>query len=51
MGGNPLCASFMSKYIEDPLPLQLIFYMDPISRSPTNNDVVRDNDSYYECGK
>lgn len=32
----------MSKYIEDPLPLQRICYMDPISRSPTNNDVVRE---------
>ena len=41
-GNTPLYAGFMSKYIEDPLPLQRICYMDPISRSPTNNDVVRE---------
>jgi hypothetical protein len=40
-GNTPLYAGFMSKYIEDPLPLQRICYMDPISRSPANNDVVR----------
>ena len=32
----------MSKYINDPLPLQQICYMDPIPRSPTNNDVVKE---------
>ena len=41
-GNTPLHAGFMSKFIEDPLPLQRISYMDPISRSPTNNDVVRE---------
>ena len=41
-GNSPLYAGFMSKYIEDALPLQRICYMDPISRSPTNNDVVKE---------
>ena len=40
---TPLYAGFMSKYINDPLPLQQICYMDPIPRSPTNNNVVRDD--------
>ncbi|ESO95159.1 hypothetical protein LOTGIDRAFT_160925 [Lottia gigantea] len=29
-------------YIKDVLPMQRICYMDPISRSPTNNDVVKE---------
>ena len=33
---------FISKFINDPLPVQRICYMDPISRSPTNNDVVKE---------
>ncbi|XP_030837116.1 uncharacterized protein LOC105437992 [Strongylocentrotus purpuratus] len=41
-GSTPLHAGFMSKYIQDSLPLQRICYMNPISRSPTNNDVVRE---------
>ena len=41
-GNTPLHAGVMSKYIKDPLPLQRICYMDTISRSPTNNDVVRE---------
>jgi len=41
-GNTPLHAGFMSKYIQDPLPLQRVCYMDPISKSPTNNDVVRE---------
>lgn len=38
----PLYAGYMSQQIEDPLPLQRICYMDPISKSPTNNDVVKE---------
>ena len=41
-GNTPMHAGFMSKYIKDPLPLQRICYMDPIPRSPTNNEVVRE---------
>ncbi len=41
-GSTPFHAGFMSKFIKDPLPLQRICYMDPISKSPTNNDVVRE---------
>ena len=41
-GNTPLYAGFMSKYIEDPLPPQRICYMDPLPRSLTNNDVVRE---------
>ena len=29
-------------YVKDPLPTHRICYMDPISSSPTNNDVVRE---------
>jgi len=39
----PLQAGLISKYIKDLLPLQRIYYIDPISRSPNNNDVVRDS--------
>ena len=39
---TPLYAGFMSKYINDPLPLQRICYMDPMPRSPTNNNVVKE---------
>ena len=37
-------AGFMSKHIkdQDPLPLHRICYMDPISRSTTNNDAVEE---------
>ena len=41
-GNTPLHAGFINKFAKDPLPLQKICYMDPISRSPTNNDVVRE---------
>ena len=41
-GKVPMHAGFISQYIKDPLPLQRICYMDPISSSPTNNDVVRE---------
>lgn len=41
-GDTPLHSGFISKYLKDTLPLQRICYMDPISRSPTNNDVVRE---------
>jgi len=41
-GNTPLYAGFMSRYIKDLLPLQRICYMDPIPKSPTNNDVVRE---------
>lgn len=40
-GNTPLYAGFMSQYIKDPLPIQHICYMDPISKSSTNNDVAR----------
>ena len=39
---TPLYAGFISRYVEEILPLQRICYMDPIPRSPTNNDVVRE---------
>ena len=41
-GNTPLHAGFMSQFVKDSLPIQRICYMDPISRSPTNNDVVRE---------
>jgi len=41
-GNTSLHAGFVSQFIKDPLPLQRISYMDPISRSPTNNDVVKE---------
>lgn len=41
-GNTPLHAGFMSQFVKDHLPMQKICYMDPISRSPTNNDVVRE---------
>lgn len=41
-GNTPLYAGFISQYVKDILPLQRICYMDPIPRSPTNNDVVRE---------
>ncbi|KAJ8046446.1 hypothetical protein HOLleu_05118 [Holothuria leucospilota] len=41
-GNQPLHAGFVSRYIKDPLPIQRICCMDPISSSPTNNDVVRE---------
>jgi hypothetical protein len=36
-GETPLYAGFISKFVNDPLPLQRICYMDPISKSPTDN--------------
>ncbi|KAK3890331.1 hypothetical protein Pcinc_005712 [Petrolisthes cinctipes] len=41
-GNTPLHSGFISMYVKDPLPIQIICYVDPISRSPTNNDVVRE---------
>jgi len=41
-GDTPLHSGFISKYMKDTLPLQRICNMDQISRSPTNNDVVRE---------
>ena len=41
-GNTPLYAGFMNWFIKDTLPLQRIAYMEPIPRSPTNNDVVRE---------
>ena len=41
-GNIALYAGFMSSFINDPLPLQRICYMDPIFQSPTNNDVVKE---------
>lgn len=38
----PMHAGFMSQFVKDPLPVHTICYMDPISSSPTNNDVVRE---------
>lgn len=38
----PLFPGFYSQYIEDSLPQQKIWYMDPISAPPTRNDVVRE---------
>ena len=32
----------MSSFINDPLPIQRICYMDPIFRSPANNDVGKE---------
>ena len=50
-GNTPLYAELMSKYFEDPLPW--ICFRDPISRSPTNNDVVRETmiRTMSECRK
>ncbi len=41
-GNIALYSGFISQFIQDSLPLQRICYMDPIPRSPTNNDVVRE---------
>ena len=38
----PLFTGFYSQFIDDPLPLTVIAYMDPISQPPTRNDVVYD---------
>ncbi|ESO88713.1 hypothetical protein LOTGIDRAFT_165497 [Lottia gigantea] len=43
-GNTPLYAGFISMYIKDVLPMQRICYMDPISRSPTNNALVKENE-------
>lgn len=40
-GNTSLHSGFVSMYIEGLLPIQRICYMDPISRSHTNNDVIR----------
>lgn len=38
----PLFPGFYSQFVHDDLPKQKIWYMDPISASPTRNDVVRE---------
>ena len=38
----PLHAGFINQFVVDPLPLQRLYYNDHISRSSTNNDVVRE---------
>jgi hypothetical protein len=38
----PLFSGFYSQFINDCLPQQRIWYMDPISAPPTRNDVVRE---------
>ncbi|XP_041481075.1 uncharacterized protein LOC121428475 [Lytechinus variegatus] len=38
----PLHAGFMSRFIKDQLPLHRIAYMEPMAKSPTNNDIVRE---------
>ena len=38
----PLYPGYCSQFVNDPLPLQNIWYMDPISAEPTRNDVVRE---------
>ena len=38
----PLYAGFISQFIVDYLPVQRLCYNDPISRSPTSSDVVRE---------
>jgi hypothetical protein len=40
----PLFPGFYSRYINDQLPLQRIWYMDPISAPPTRN-----NEKEHEC--
>ena len=39
---TPLNSGFMSQFLDDPLPIQRICYMDPISKSPTDNTVVKE---------
>ena len=41
-GETPLYAGFISKFVNDPLPLQRICYMDPLPKSPTDNAVVKE---------
>ena len=38
----PLFNGFYSQFVNDPLPLTTIAYMDPISQPPTRNDVVQE---------
>lgn len=38
----PLFNGFFSRFVDDPLPVSIITYMDPISHSPTRNDVVHE---------
>ena len=38
----PLYNGFYSNYVQDSLPKTVITYMDPILKSPTNNDVVQE---------
>ena len=41
-GDTPLYAGFISRFVDDPLPLHRICYMDPIPKSPTDNAVVKE---------
>ncbi|KAJ8024334.1 hypothetical protein HOLleu_37052 [Holothuria leucospilota] len=38
----PLFTGFYSSFVHDPLPVTITAYMDPISQSPTRNDVVHE---------
>ena len=38
----PLFNGFYSQLVNDPLPLTVVAYMDPISQPPTRNDVVQE---------
>ena len=38
----PLFPGYYSQFVQDQLPQQRIWYMDPISAPPTRNDVVRE---------
>ena len=38
----PLFPGYYSQFVQDHLPQQRLFYMDPICASPTRNDVVRE---------
>jgi len=38
----PLFQGFYSQFMQDNLPLQKVWYMDPLSAPPTRNDVVRE---------
>ena len=38
----PLFHGFLSKFVIDNHPQTVVAYMEPISKSPTNNDVVQE---------
>lgn len=41
-GDTSLYTGFISKFVNDPLSIQLICYIDHIAGSPTDNAVVRE---------